>query len=125
MENKVYDQHSTAFNQVSAYVVLNGAKELVATVAFKFPKDGSGRLYCYLHIHGVAMVRGFANGYGYDKISAAAGSAVKRIVARNDERPTDAATRETILAMQAAIKDSGYSWDRELENAGFTVFQAV
>lgn len=123
MSKNIYDHHRAAFENVSAYVVLNGARERVATIAFKFPRDGAGRLACYFHIHGVAMVRGFANGYGYDKRSAAAHSAVQMISREGLAEWPD--TRATIEAMQAAIQDSGYSWDRELENAGFTVFQAV
>lgn len=122
----IYDQYAAAFRNVSAYVVFNGANERVATVAFKFPRDGAGRLYCYFHIHGVEMVRAYAGGYGYDKRSAAAHAAVKQISTKrtDDSRPTSE-TVTTIEAMQKAIQDSGYEWSRELENAGFKVFQAV
>lgn len=119
----IYDQHRASFSNVSAYVLLNGAKERAGTIAFKFPRDGAGRVYCYLHIHGVAMVRGFASGYGYDKKSAAVYSAVQKItIAGLHDHPE---TKETIETIKNAIKDSGYDWSRELENAGFTVFQAV
>ena len=72
------------------------------------------------------MVRAYAGGFGYDKRSAAAHAAVKRIPINGDSdgRPTEE-TRATIVAMQTAIQDSGYDWSRELENAGFTVLQAV
>lgn len=120
----IYDQHKAAFANVSAYVVLNGAKERVATVAFKYPRDGVGRLYCYFHIIGSRMIRGFANGGGYDKCSAAAHSAVSRCCIQGDDIWSDG-TLATVNAIKSAIKDSGYSWDRELENAGFTVLQAV
>lgn len=121
--SNIYDQHRAAFANVSAYIVLNGARERVATVAFKYPRDGAGRLFCYLHIHGVQMVRAFASGCGYDKHSAAAHSAVRRISTKGLQDWPD--TRATIEAMQKAIQDSGHRWDRELENAGFTVLQAV
>lgn len=53
----IYDLHSKAFARVSAYVVLDKSGERVATVAFKFPADGAGRLYAYVHWIGVPMVR--------------------------------------------------------------------
>lgn len=74
--SNIYDQHNSAFRQVQAYVILKGS-ERVATIAFKFPHDGAGRLYAYVHWLGAPMVRGYANGYGYDKRSAAVESAVQ------------------------------------------------
>lgn len=75
----VYEQHDAAFKQVSAFVITDSKGERVATIAFKFPKDGAGRLYAYVHWIGVPMVRGHANGYGYDKKSAAVESAIPKI----------------------------------------------
>lgn len=46
----IYDQHRKAFSNVSAYVVMAG-EQRCATIAFKFPKDGAGRLYAYMHYH--------------------------------------------------------------------------
>ena len=74
----IYDQHRAAFSNVSAYVVMHGG-ERVATVAIKYPRDGAGRLYAYVHWLGVPMVRGFAGGGGYDKRSAACASAARKL----------------------------------------------
>lgn len=121
MTSNIYDQHAQAFAGVSAYVILNGAKDRVGTVAFR---HGHGtRTWCYFHVHGVPMVRGFADGGGDDKASAAAWSAVHKIEETGLADWPDCLA--TIRAVKAAIKDAGYSWDRELENAGFTVLQAV
>lgn len=115
----IYDQHKAAFANVSAYVVAKDG-ERVATIAFKFPKDGAGRLYAYVHWLGSPMVRGFAPGYGYDKRSAAVATAVKRISAHKDMRRPELAGEFT-----AAVGfDGGQYWDRKLELAGFTVWQA-
>ena len=67
----IYDQHAKAFAAVQAFVILDTSGERVATVALKFPRDGAGRLYAYVHLIGVEMVRAHAGGYGYDKRSAA------------------------------------------------------
>jgi hypothetical protein len=117
----IYDQHDKAFQHVSAYVVLwQGAR--VATVAFKLPRDGAGRLYAYVHWVGTAMVRGHASGYGYDKRTAACASAARSL-------PDDITGRDAVEGRAAFIdalsQDTGYSWDRQLEKAGFTVLQAV
>src|SRR5574343_355367 len=73
---KIYEQYEKAFSNVSAYVILKDS-EYVATVAFKYPNDGAGRLWCYLHVLGLSMVRAYAGGYGYDKASAAFTSAAE------------------------------------------------
>lgn len=123
----IYDQHKAAFANVSAYVVLNGSNERVATIAFKYPRDGAGRLYCYLHVFGTQMVRGFAGGGGYDKHSAAVLNAARKVP--NDPGKAGHWTLEESQSFRALLKaistNEAYSWSRELENAGFTVLQAV
>ncbi len=119
----IYDQHRAAFSNVSAYVVMH-AGERVATVAIKYPRDGAGRLYSYVHWLGVPMVRGFAGGGGYDKRSAACASAARKLP---EHLPAgyDAAAdvyRSFIDVMRA---DGGLDWAAALTGAGFTVFQAV
>lgn len=116
----IYDLHRDAFANVSAYVITKDGKR-AATVAFKFPRDGASRLWCYLHIHGAPMARGYAGGYGYDKASAAFEAAA--------EKHSTAIQMDdggAIAAIKAAVAgDSGYSWDRRLRDAGFEVMQAV
>ena len=117
----IYDQHRAAFSNVSAYCIIRDG-ERIASIAFKFPRDGAGRLYCYLHIFGSQMTRGFAGGYGYDKRSAATEFGCRETFSR-DARLEDLAN---IDAIKSALSDiGGSSWDRELEKAGFTVLQAV
>ncbi|UYO47791.1 hypothetical protein KQX64_17685 [Rhodopseudomonas palustris] len=122
----IYRLHDRAFKDVAAYVVLNGARERVATVAFKFPRDGAGRLYAYVHWIGLEMVRGYACGYGYDKRTAACASAAQRIAIGNltGDQWTNKRNEATAF-VEALADDGGWSWDRQLEARGFTVFQAV
>jgi len=115
----IYTQHDAAFRAVSAFVILNGAGERVATVAIKFPADGAGRLYAYVHWLGVEMKRGHANGYGYDKRSAAIANAARKI-----EWPVDMGSNSDAFAA-AAMADAGDDWTRAVEKAGFRVLQAV
>jgi hypothetical protein len=119
----IYEQHKAAFANVSAYVVLNAARERVATIAFKFPRDGAGRLYAYVHWFGLQMARGFATGGGYDKRSAACSSAAGRVTGLPALPDCDHA--EVLKFRDALLKDDGHSWERNLEAAGFTVLQAV
>lgn len=110
----IYDLHDRAFRSVSAYVVLLKG-ERVATVAFKHPRDGAGRLSAYVHWRGTPMVRGWAGGGGYDKRTAACVNAVRQI------QPDPA-----VGAFRAALQaDTGPTWDDQLRRAGFTVLQAV
>lgn len=134
MATDIYDMHAKAFDRVSAYVIARDG-EKVATVAFKFPADGAGRLYAYAHWLGLPMQRAFAGGYGYDKRTAAcvtvarlmdpdaADNAAKEIgPAYCDGRPWLTHYRAFVAALRT---DDGYDWTRNLEKAGFTVWQAV
>ena len=128
MNQDIYDLHARAFKNVSAFVVIDSTGAKIATIAFKFPTDGARRLNCFLHVLGVPMVKGHADGYGYDKRSAALVSAAHRVpdyseTDRNGHWKQHAETRDSIVA---ALKiDGGHSWVNELESAGFVVLQAV
>lgn len=118
--SKIYEQHNKAFANVSAYVICKDGKQ-VGNIAFKFPRDGAGRLYCYLHVHGSPMVRGFAGGYGYDKKSAAASAAAAQLSPSqyHDDTPSMQAVQDALLP------DNGYDWDYQLREHGFDVYGAV
>ncbi len=122
----IYEQHAAAFRNVSAYVILKDGRR-VATIAFKFPADGAGRLYAYVHWLGLEMVRGFAGGYGYDKRSAAAANASRKAI--KNFKPENDRGEEDIFARSAFFRilseDSGLEWHSALERAGFAVIQAV
>lgn len=122
----IYIQHDAAFANVTAFVILHKGKR-VATVAFKWPRDGADRLYAYVHWIGLEMTRGFASGGGYDKQSTAAAAATDKM-----PRELDAETGTRVDPARvyndfrrAALKDDGYGWERNLTDAGFTVLQAV
>jgi len=118
----IYRQHDAAFANVSAYIVVKNG-ERIAKVAFKYPRDGAGRLYAYVHVFGTEMVRGFASGYGYDKASAAVYDACGKIKAPGLGWVGDA----DCIAIKGAILSSNGSgnWDGELRNAGYDVWQVV
>lgn len=116
----IYDQHDKAFPLVSAFVIADGGNR-VATIAFRFPRDGAGRLWAYVHWLGTEMVRGYAGGYGYDKSSAAVEAAVARM-----QDATDTVNPARLDAFRNALRDcGGFGWDRKLRDAGFEVWQAV
>jgi hypothetical protein len=115
----IYEQHDKAFQNVSAYAVLKQGA-LIAKVAFKFPRDGAGRLHCYLHFPGVPMVRGHASGYGYDKRSAAIASAASKV-----SDPERRLLEHAQTAIQAIGNDTGKYWDNRLAESGFEIIQVV
>ena len=117
----IYNQHAAAFSNVAAYVVLHDGQR-VATVALKYPRDGAGRLYSYVHWIGSPMVRGFAGGGGYDKNTAACAAAARKMVAPGADLSGHEAFSEFVAAMSA---DNGHRWDEQLRRAGFVVVQAV
>ena len=122
----IYDQHRAAFANVSAYVIMRG-RNVIGTIAFKFPRDGAGRLYAYVHFHGMPMVRGFAGGYGYDKRTAAVEDAFKKIDPAYFEGDTWTKAHKECARFVKAINGAkdGTEWNLSLENAGYTVAQAV
>lgn len=124
--NAIYDQHDAAFKDVSAFVILKDG-ERVATVAFKFPKDGAGRLYCYLHVIGLPMIRGQAGGYGYDKKSAAFADAAEKQakVKLESWQTSDYSAEYAIASTFRDCLNSGHDWHNDLRDAGFTMLQAV
>lgn len=116
---RVYNAHEKAFATVAAYVVTDRHGDKVATVAFKFAKSGL-RTTCYLHVIGLPMVSSFASGGGYDKCSAAAHAATKRVMV-----PAGSGRPPCVQELLSAIKDEGRSWEGDLRAAGFNVLQAV
>lgn len=121
----IYEQHEKHFNLTKAFVVTDITGERVATIAIKYPRDGAGRLYAYVHAIGIPMVRGSANGYGYDKRSAAIAHAIGQLKLRsNDEKNEPLAT--TVRRMLRALDgmDAG-AWETQLRLHGLNVLQAV
>lgn len=118
----IYNQHDAAFSHVAAYVVIDkrdGA--CVAKVAIKRSSSGL-RTTAFVHWIGIPMVKGVANGGGYDKDSASVASAARRIpddITGRDEHGNRAAF------IDAASLDGGKRWDDAVRDAGFSVFQAV
>ncbi len=123
----IYDQHKAAFANVSAYVITDAKGDRVATIAFKYPRDGAGRLYAYVHVFGCAMVRGFAAGGGYDKHSAAVASAARKIP--NDPGKSGHWTAEESASFRTLLQtlrlDDSNTWHNSLLAARFNVLQAV
>lgn len=129
MTTDIYDQHRAAFRNVSAFIIMDGTGERVATIALRFPRDGL-RLWAYVHLIGVEMVRASAGGGGYDKASAAVAGAIDKIpeydrdvVGADGYGPWVMASRKAFQEACRRMDRSG--WIRELERAGFRVFQAV
>lgn len=120
----IYDQHRAAFPHVSAYVIAKDG-DRVATIAFKFPRDGAGRLYAYVHWIGTEMVRGFAAGGGYDKRSAACSAAMSVVHKRKHSLMFAEPGSAMECFVMALLKDDGLEWHNRLRDAGFTVWQAV
>lgn len=108
----IYKQFDQATQSVGAYAILKG-NEYVGRVVFKYPRDGAGRLYCYVQVWGAPMQRGFASGGGYDKRTAAFENAVAKF--SSDTAGHSKAWRE------AARGPDGVRWIARLERAGYTV----
>lgn len=98
----IYEQHQAAFRQVSAYVIVSQSGDRIASTA---------------------MVRGHANGYGYDKKSAAVRSAMENLKVKDG---CDPGVQKLMVVLQSHGSEmDADNWDNVLRNAGYNVFQAV
>jgi hypothetical protein len=101
-----------AWARASAYLVFTKAGELVARIRFAYPRDGAGKLQAFavtmadLDMDNPMASRhyGWANGGGYDKATAAM-------------------TGYRLGGF--TIKDEGYGWQRQIEDAGYIVHWAI
>lgn len=115
--SNVYDQHRQHTRRTGAYAILHNG-EHAANITIAFPADGAGRLYAYVHWIGTQMIRGSANGYGYDKRSAAVASAATKCLATMNK--ADKPTEECMFWEYLRVGD-GREWGDRLRDAGFTV----
>jgi len=129
--DRIYDQHRAAFRIMSAWVILQYG-EPVATVTVKYPRDGASHLWAYVHILGLpVVVRVSADGYGYDKGSAAVAKAAEKIKAyldTNGGHDRCAFANSDLDQLLAALQaDAGHYWYDAIRrlDSGFAVFQAV
>lgn len=70
-KSNVYDQNAKHFALVKAYAIVNSKGEQVGLMNCKYPKDGMGKLYVYLHLFGSVMKVVSVSGCGYDKLGTA------------------------------------------------------
>jgi hypothetical protein len=122
----IYEQHTKAFSNVSAYaVMLDG--QFVAKISFKYTRDGVGGLYVYVHWVGLPMGRGYASGYGYDKHSAAcsywARVAVDPVTIGKILDQSQMAAYDKFRA--ALYHNGGNYWHNRLRDAGFEVHVVI
>lgn len=125
--NPIYDLFDTAFRYHSASAIFKDGKH-VANLCFKFPRKGAGRLWCYLHVLSLPMVRGYASGYGYDKKSTAFCAAANKAASAKLESWQSKADYEAqqaiasgLAALSIAARLVDEDWRDALRGAGYTV----
>lgn len=119
-KTSVYDYFDKHTADISAYAILKDGA-CVGRVVYRYPRDGMGRLYCYLQFWGERMTRGYASGCGYDKHTAAFLDALCDLPENNGN--PDAAAH--IARCRAGVHDNGHSWEDQLRGLGFTVQHVV
>ena len=115
-----WQKFDSAFSQVSSYIVLDKeTKQVIAKIALKYPKDGAGRLTCYMSIIGNELQVGTASGYGYDKPTTAIINA-----SRNQFGNVSTVQDSFLTWLSSNTAQSG--WQEVInENNGFIVIQAI
>ena len=67
----VYDKQAKHFSKVSADVIIDNEGNQKGTMQVKYPNEGMGKLFLYLHLYGSTMVQVSVSGCGFDKLSVA------------------------------------------------------
>ena len=131
MTNDIWQKHDKHFAQVKACAILDSEGKHILNVSWKYPNDGAGRLYCYVHIIGLAPSQGMAGGYGYDKTSAALQSAFEKYKPYepfyNGEPESDIVRKnETIAHFKAMFKNiGGQDWHNVFRDNGYQVLNVL
>lgn len=122
-----WSKFDKAFNQVSSFIILDSeTKDVIAKIALKYPKDGAGRLSCYIHIIGTEVQIGTASGYGYDKRTASIINASQKIsdLPNLEQLKLNQSQRDFITCLSSDKAQSG--WQEVInEKNGFIVIQAI
>lgn len=114
-------QYKVAFKNITAYVIFDKNSSPLGTIAFKFPKDKTDRLYCYLSLAGEDIIRGYASGYFLDKESDAFADAIHKLPADNTEAAKD--LKDILKDILGAVESS--NWRKALEKNWYQIFQAL
>lgn len=125
MTTSNWTKFDKAFNQVSAFIVLDSeTKNVIAKIALKYPKDGAGRLSCYMHIIGNEVQIGTASGYGYDKRTSAIISASDKFDLSSENCKLKSKEIEFIQMLSTSLAQSG--WQEAInEKSGFITLQVI
>ena len=121
----VYQKFESAFSNVSAYAILKDG-EHVANISLKYPKDGMGRLQCFIHILGAEMQNAYVSGCGYDKRSAAIHKTAKQYkeaIANNPEYKVKPFALELLELLSSYEASNG--WSDELYRNCFNVINVI
>lgn len=117
MSKTVYQKFEASFTNVSAYVILKEGVH-IANITLKYPKDGMGRLQCYIHIFGTEMQNSFSSGYGYDKRSHAIHVTAKKYL--NSDEYNKLRMNEKIFIDLLSSDEADNGWGDVLYSNGFT-----
>ena len=121
MTKTVYEQFDAAFGRVAAYTLHRDGR-FIGRIAFKYPQDGAGRLYCYAQVWGGPMTRASVAGGGYDKATAAAHKAVQAL---SQDGRDDQAFGDVAAVQRALSTDGGRRWTDQLLAQDISVCQAI
>ena len=124
MTTSNWEKFDKAFNQVSAYVVMDTENNLIAKISVKYPKDGAGRLTAFIHIIGTEIQVGTASGYGYDKSTAAICNASDKFDLSKETCKLSNKQIDFIQMLSTSLAQSG--WQEAIQpKYGFNVIQVI
>lgn len=118
-----WNKFDKAFSQVSAFIILDSeTKDVISKIALKYPKDGAGRLSCYIHIIGNEVQIGTASGYGYDKRTSAIIDSANKCF-----KHCDKFTVAQLKFINRLLEDKAHSGWQEVVNEknGFITLQVI
>lgn len=126
-QRRIYDRHEKATAGIEAFCLMDG-EQLIGRLTIRGRATNQGRtVRAWLHVLGIPMVEGVANGGGYDMASAAvedAAGKLPNISSSVDE--ASAATIENLAKIRKAFTGiGGGRYDNLKPGAGFSMFRAI
>lgn len=126
-QRRIYDRHDKATAGIEAFCLVDGG-QLIGRLTIRGRATSQGRtVRAWLHVIGLPMVEGVANGGGYDMASAAledAAGKLPNISSSVDE--ASAATMANLAKVRKAFTTIGSGrYDNLKADAGFQMFRAI
>lgn len=127
--SNIYDIYEKAIGNTAGWVLIKDGV-VKGKVVFRYPRDGMGKLWAYVHFFGLRMERGSCSGCGYDKHPFAVRNALQKIqpverYEHGNKEYYEETDKEIARIVEAFNKYDGNSFDNTFRDLGYTCQRVV